>query len=526
VAQSTIPFNLPAASVDTSSAGEFKFTFVAPSGTGLAVIDLNMAGVTSSVTINIQSPPDAGATIADAGSPEPTTILFLSATPTTRALNVKGTGTDHGSFTFKVLDQYQNPYTGALVDFAVSQPHLVTLVNSDAVSSGGIASVNFNALILPGVTSINAYLDADPTIATTQTVTVHSGLPAWQNFQFYCDQRNLPVYTLTTNTMGIKCHVQLGDRYGNVVDSSPTINFYSEAGTFTPGSVVASATGGVADVTFTAAPTPVDVLPFVEDQDQYPVALINDEPLSTVNFLQSNPRDQLVTIIAVTQGEEQLDEGSGSFTDLSDPFIDVNDDNLLDSTNGHSESRICTAPYADGGCTPFSYGNGQWDSSTTIWVQRKLVFTGASTATSVNLSGQFAPSGAAGVGYGYVYDSFLNLPAPGTTMGVSNCPTGCTCHVSPSPWGDTYGSTEVLSNNTTFGITTVAESDGGACDASNGLACVPKFVVNDFATDPRVTVTATGTNCAPSGVVGVKVTSPAVTGFPQIVTEGSINYGP
>ncbi len=88
-----------------------------------------------------------------------------------------------------------------------------------------------------------------------------------------------------------------------------------------------------------------------------------------------NPRDNLVTIIAVTRGEEgftdannngQWDSGE-SFDDLTEPFVDMNDNGTRDV----NEAFIDTNNNGS-----WDGKNGTFDTSTLIWTEEKLLWTG------------------------------------------------------------------------------------------------------------------------------------------------------
>jgi hypothetical protein len=88
-----------------------------------------------------------------------------------------------------------------------------------------------------------------------------------------------------------------------------------------------------------------------------------------------NPRDNLVTLIAVTRGEEaftdsnndgKYDEGE-DFEDLTEPFVDMND----------SGTREEIEPFIDTNDNGVWDGkNGTFDASTLIWVEEKILWTG------------------------------------------------------------------------------------------------------------------------------------------------------
>jgi hypothetical protein len=247
--------------------------------------------------------------------------------------------------------------------------------------------------------------------------------------------------------------------------------------------------------------------PFPADAAQYPFPR-QAEPSHSVGSLKYNPRDQFVTIIAWTQGEEafvdanhngQYDQGE-LFVDEGDPFIDANDNNVYDqvTTGGQWEQRFCSGTNTSGICPAYQPPNGTWDSLTSIWVPTWVVFTGGMLPRSTPTFGagpvtQFTPSCAdfadAPVSAShnslitapvYIYDNWYNTPAGGSSY--------------------TYGFIDSLLPFTSVGQGFVAEPEsygamgalgvdfdyravsakGGACNTSNGPACVLKLSFLDF----------------------------------------------
>lgn len=94
------------------------------------------------------------------------------------------------------------------------------------------------------------------------------------------------------------------------------------------------------------------------------------------NPIKNNPRDNLVTMIAFTSGEEayfdannngKYDENIDTFTDLTEPFVDSNDDGQW------SPGELYVDLNADG---VWNGANGMWDENTIIWVAEKIIWTG------------------------------------------------------------------------------------------------------------------------------------------------------
>jgi hypothetical protein len=167
---------------------------------------------------------------------------------------------------------------------------------------------------------------------------------------------------------------------------------------------------------------PVETTPFAADATQYPIPRAAEPSQGS-----ANPRDQLVTIIAMVRGEEAFVDGnlngqydSGElFVDQGDPFIDANDNNAYDPV---TEPRFC----GGASCAAYNPPNGVWDSDRTIWAPTWVVFTdvGGPIFTPASPLGcaDYADNNASNPSLlsssVRVLDSWLNLPTIGTTFGV------------------------------------------------------------------------------------------------------------
>ena len=90
---------------------------------------------------------------------------------------------------------------------------------------------------------------------------------------------------------------------------------------------------------------------------------------------ENNPRDNLVTIVAWTEGEEAFVDNNANgtfdpgeiFTDLTEPFVDADDDG----------TRVPGEEFVDtNGNGQWDGKNGLWDAKTKIWTQQRVLWTG------------------------------------------------------------------------------------------------------------------------------------------------------
>ncbi len=377
----------------------------------------------------------------------PSSIVEVSATPD--VLGLKGSGIqENGLMTFKVTDSSGNGIGGVTVNFTEAQPNLVTVVHtSSTTDSNGLVAVDYSAGTEVGVTSITATVVAT-SASVSHTVAVRGAKPSAAGFYFKCAKVNLPVYTTTPRLETMTCEVRLSDRFGNRVGVATPVRFATEAGAIDAIATTKAfdpahpndPTEGTATVTFTSdlgtGSTPADVVPLAAAPAQSPWPRAA-EPQVASGSLVRNPRDQLVTIIAMTEGEEAFVDTNHNgvldnnevFFDLGDPFIDANDDNVFDAIypGGPSEVRFCSNT-SGSNCSTYHGPNGTWDSLTTIWVPTWVVFSAAAAPSTTPAGGatpafDYSPSCIGGASTGisdiYVYDAFLNPPASGTTYAAA-----------------------------------------------------------------------------------------------------------
>jgi hypothetical protein len=208
----------------------------------------------------------------------------------------------------------------------------------------------------------------------------------------------------------LNCTAHVGDRNGDGVPGAQ-VSFLTEAGTIEPSQTsVADVVGNATTLYKTSLPLPVDTSPtpfsWTPQNDathtgDFLVPLWmepgywSEDPIKNFALggayngnLQEprrldpmrpgfllNPRDNLVSMIAVTTGEEAFDDNNNNgirddgepFVDTTEPFVDSNDNGTWDpgerfvDTNGNN--------HWDG-------KNGVYDAVTTIWVQERILWAG------------------------------------------------------------------------------------------------------------------------------------------------------
>lgn len=107
------------------------------------------------------------------------------------------------------------------------------------------------------------------------------------------------------------------------------------------------------------------------------------KPDGTGRYL-NNPRDNLVTFIAVMDGEEGFTDTNGNgtwdqgeaFSDLTEPFVDSNDNGTWDADEQFIDAN---------GNRQWDGRNGKWDLNTKLWVMERVLWTGLPAAEDLML---------------------------------------------------------------------------------------------------------------------------------------------
>jgi len=296
--------------------------------------------------------------------------LTLTADRTTIAAG----GHESAEITATVLTQ-NVPAAGKTVSFetefgSFSATEEITSIDV-ATNADGLAVVRLYSPQSQGQTQVVAIFDdADETgLEATDNLTITFGPPQAGNlpvhglFQLECDHLNVGALREPKPDINVPCDLTAQTVGGDVLSVESLNVFYlAEAGTLstitgeTDYNVIYSVQGGHSG--------PVDVEP------------VNGEPSRTGSLGEEyNPRDGVVTLLAITAGTEAwtdlndngVRDSNEPFVDIGEPFLDVDDNGVYDvgeeyfDTNGDGE---WTGP------------NGQFDAETMISAQTKLIWTG------------------------------------------------------------------------------------------------------------------------------------------------------
>ncbi|HEY6004402.1 MAG TPA: invasin domain 3-containing protein [Anaeromyxobacter sp.] len=382
----------------TNTDGIATFTFTASDTPGVATLTASLSGVTPAIsdTATVTFPALGALQIPEAPVQFP-------------VQGAKGSGfQEFGSIAVLVKDDTGQAYPDGLAVRFEHRPlggstlgaPLVACVPTDpgcvafqgATSSGtspadtvGIATGFLYSGTIAGtlVTTATATVSGVTRTITLPTVAVVGARANAANFSVVCSPRNLPALAETDCAVSLvdapfTCEALLKDRYDNVLGTATQVIFMSEA-------------ASVGKVTTTPAYDPANPAPDLGIAAQifntlgaglpFDVAPIAGEPFSDLGAPDAcgvqvhNPRDGLVTIVAIADGEEAFFDSNGNgvydlgepFVDLGEPFVDQNDNGQWDpgewflDVNGNGAH--------DG-------PNGVWDAATKIWTQTVVVYTG------------------------------------------------------------------------------------------------------------------------------------------------------
>jgi len=208
----------------------------------------------------------------------------------------------------------------------------------------------------------------------------------------------------------VRCIAHVGDRNGDGI-SGAQVSFLTEAGTIGPSAVSTTDVVGNAEVLYKSSlPGPEDVAPEsftwtpTEDDthtgeyiaplwmhpflwEENPITAYGSTPRPYETRPEprrsdplrpgktNNPRDNLVSLVAITSGEEAYDDNNNNgqwdpgepYVDLTEPFVDNNDNGTWDPRERFVDAN------GDG---RWNGKNKQFDASSLIWVQERILWTG------------------------------------------------------------------------------------------------------------------------------------------------------
>jgi len=366
----------------------------------------------ASLTISTPNPDPAGEATVQATLTIAVTALgfieFEGVTP--NVLYVKGSGqNESATLTFKVLDTNRQVLRGVPVSFDIQNKPSGTTWSPDQAVTNETGRVETTVQSGTGTggfsVSARATVGSVTLEAPSSAIPIVGALPNRAGFTLNCDFRNMGGFigrqggSVVVNEQ-IQCRSVLSDRFGNRVGVQQTMAYMTEGGNIvSPQTTVrwdtaASPLAPPPNVGTVAAPyspvgqPPCDVddledqnEPWWEDGRTCDVVALNCAARTlSADRCRYNPRDGLVTIVAITRGEEaftdannngEYDEGE-PFWDIGEPYVDSNDSNDHDS----GEEFMDLSSNGNAGNARYDGPNGEWDNLTSIWTVTHVLLTG------------------------------------------------------------------------------------------------------------------------------------------------------
>jgi hypothetical protein len=362
-------------------------------------------------------------------------IEFVSATP--QVIGIKGAGqTELSEILFVVKDNNGDPIGGLTVTFTMNGPNGGEFISPTSVITSvlGRAGTILNSGYVAGPVSITAEVTINGTVvrSSPSSVSIGGGVPSAAHFNIAVETLNL--YGLVKSGITTNITAYVADRFGNynVLEGTP-VSFYTEAGAVDTSGVLDD-TGKTTVTIRTQAPTPADVA-----ISAWETAYINSLNLwygtaFPADGSGGHQRDGHLTVIATVQGEETFNDTNANgvydvaetFTDIGEPFIDMNDNGVWDDGSTDPEEL-----YVDTNLNSIYDGpNAVWDgpncpaagceTSKMIWTELNMAFTGNPTNCVIDETNFIAiPDGGSYTYWFMVSDYNLNAPIGGTGISVS-----------------------------------------------------------------------------------------------------------
>lgn len=331
---------------------------------------------------------------------------------------------------FRVLDFRGQPQAGVPVSFRLaSAVPGVTLAPSSTSTLKGSGFAEVQVTVPARVASVIVIAKVGAIEVSSPAISFAGAVPNARQMTFQCGSiagaASGGVHAIgafdnaRTLIAGVKlsCFAHVGDRNGDGL-AGAVVSFLTEAGTIGPSSTSITDVVGNAEVLYKTSyplPVPTDPERFTwivdtitpKNTGEYLVPLWmhpwewNDRPYFNLlangkgviipNLMEprrpdpirvcngvpciNNPRDNLVSMIAVTSGEEAFSDdnnngvrdGNEAFIDTTEPFVDSNDNGTWDPGERYVDSN---------GNLRWDGKNNEWDANTLVWVQERILWTG------------------------------------------------------------------------------------------------------------------------------------------------------
>lgn len=353
------------------------------------------------------------------GAAGPSVLEFVEVAPAQPKIG------DVATVRFRLIDERGLPLAGAPVSFSLLAANTGVSLSPTSVSSLRGSGFAETQLIASGrVNSVIVVATSGDKSIQSPPITFAGTVPSGRQLTFQCGpiagngsggRHAIGAYDQSRHLIAgsqIECAAHVADRNGDGIEGA-LVSFMTEAGTIGPSEVSTSNLIGDAIIRYkTSLPLPLDVAPdtfsWVVNEDlvhtgEYlaplwmhpfnwtitPSAFITNnwtlqeprrpDPIRRApdgsGFIENNPRDNLVSMIAVTSGEEGFTDLNNNGTydpgepydDLTEPFVDSNDDGTWNENERFIDLN---------GNRKWDGKNDKWDANTLIWKQERLLWTG------------------------------------------------------------------------------------------------------------------------------------------------------
>ena len=271
-------------------------------------------------------------------------------------------GIDFATVTAQALLNGDPVGSGVPINFSTDQgsfaPSQDLYSTSVTTNGSGEAKVKLYSSDKPGQATISAdFTDEESGLTGTGSLTIRFGpptldkLPVGGTFRLSCEAVNIGALRTPIPDLNVTCELTALTRDGVAIPASALQpKFLTEAGSFTPKDDAQSG-----ERIFVYSPKGGASIP----QDVQPDPALAEPSYADANGKVRNPRDGLVTLVAVIDGEEGFTDTNGNgvydqgepFEDAAEPFVDVDDNDRWDVGEQFIDTNA----------------NGQWDAANGVW---------------------------------------------------------------------------------------------------------------------------------------------------------------
>lgn len=398
VTLSTTLGGLSALTATTGADGKATVTFTASATSGTATVAAQITAIPLvAQTADITMPPLGAITLPTGGIQFPVMGVRSSGYREINGIALSVTDDKGLAYPEGLAVRFEHQQLGGSHLSAPASADTATCVAASgcvgyqaATDAGGLARVNLSSGTVAGTLSVVA-------TATAGGVTLNFSVPSvavigakanGTNFSIDCAPRNLAALADTNCSTSrvddhFNCEALLKDRFNNLLGTATQVTFVTEAAAVGQVAVTPAydptkpptqqANLGIATQIFNTlgAGLPFDVAPFAGEPSVV-------HGLDGCGTRTHNPRDGVLTVIAIADGEEAFFDANGNGVyDLDEPFIDLGEPYVDQDDNGQYDAGEWFLDVNQNGV--YDGPNGVWDANTKLWTETVVVYTGEPT---------------------------------------------------------------------------------------------------------------------------------------------------